>query len=93
MGRTIYEGRLTSISKTEAAIASDPALPPLSNLKIELDEVSGSNPAGEIYAKVVSVIPGTPPQARFRFTSVSPDLKLWVRRIAAQADAEPTVPS
>jgi len=90
LGRTVYEGSLNSISSTEASIASNQALAALSNLNIELEEVSGANPAGEIYAKVVGFIPGTPPQTRIRFTSVSPSLRLWVRKITKPPEAEPS---
>ncbi len=63
------------------------SLVPLSNLKIELKPVAGSNPGGEIYAKVIGAVAGTTGQTRIRFTSVSPELKIWmqqtVERLAA----------
>ena len=79
-GRTLHPGRLRSVSDSEAGIESELALVPLSNLKISLDPVAGTNPGGEIYAKVIASIHGEPPQVRIRFTSVTPELKAWLRR-------------
>ena len=43
-GRTVHEGRLVSVSGSEAGMESDLALLPLSNLKIEVGPVAGSQP-------------------------------------------------
>jgi len=83
-GRTVYEGRLAAVSDSEAGIESELALVPLSNLKIELEGVAGTNPGGEIYAKVVGPVTGASRQTRIRFTSLSPDLKVWVQKMAAR---------
>jgi class 3 adenylate cyclase len=80
VGRTVYEGRLAALSESEAGIETGVALVPLSNLKIDLKPVAGTNPGGEIYAKVMRAAAGTTAQARIRFTSVSPDLKVWVQQ-------------
>lgn len=80
VGRTIYEGRLKALSETEAAIESSVALAQLCNLKIQLEPVPGANPAGEIYAKVVGQVVGPGAETRIRFTSVSPELKTWLRQ-------------
>ena len=53
LGRTVHAGRLAALSGSEAGIESELPLAPLSNLKIDLDAVAGSNPGGEIYAKVI----------------------------------------
>jgi adenylate cyclase len=81
VGRTVNEGRLVSASDSEAGIESELALVPLSNLKIELDPVAGANPGGEIYAKVIGASSGTSVQTRIRFTSVSPELKVWLQKV------------
>lgn len=88
VGRTLHEGRLAEISETEAGIESAQALAPLSNLKIELQALAGTNPAGEIYAKVVNS-QASSGQARIRFTSVSPELKVWMHQVCT-ADAPPS---
>jgi adenylate cyclase len=85
LGRTVHTGRMVAVSETEAGIESDQALVPLSNLKLELKSVAGTNPAGEIYAKVMGTITGHSAQTRIRFTSVSPELKSWVQQMVAQA--------
>jgi len=83
-GRTVYGGRLVSVSHFEAGVESELALVPLSNLKIELEPVTGANPGGEIYAKVIGAVAGTSGQTRIRFTSLSPELKTWVQQTAAR---------
>lgn len=80
LGRTVHVGRLVALSATEAGIESELALLPLSNLKLELNPVAGANPAGEIYAKAIGPVAGFAAQTRIRFTSVSPDLKVWLRQ-------------
>jgi class 3 adenylate cyclase len=83
LGRTVQDGRLVAVSESEAAIESELALVPLSNLKMDLEAIPGGNPAGEIYAKVLSATAGTPAQNRVRFTSVSPELKAWLLQTTA----------
>jgi class 3 adenylate cyclase len=83
-GRTVHEGRLTSVANSEADIESELALLPLSNLKIQLEPAAGANPGGEIYAKVISAAAGASGQTRIRFTSVSPELKGWVQQMAGR---------
>jgi adenylate cyclase len=83
IGRTVHEGRLVSVSDTEAGMESELALVPLSNLKMELEPIAGANPGGEIYAKVIGAVSGASGQTRIRFTSVSPELKVWVQQTAA----------
>jgi hypothetical protein len=75
----VHEGRLVAVSDSEAGIESQLVLVPLSNLKIELESMAGANPGGEIYAKVISAVAGATAQTRIRFTSVSPELKVWVQ--------------
>jgi class 3 adenylate cyclase len=89
VGRTVHEGRLVAVSASEAGIESGLALVPLSNLKIELQPVAGANPGGEIYAKVIGPVAGAPGQTRIRFTSVSPELKVWLQQTAARPGMSP----
>jgi class 3 adenylate cyclase len=83
VGRTVHEARLMAVSVAEGSIESELALVPLSDLKIEIEPLAGANPRGEIYAKVVGETVGASRQTRIRFTSVSPDLKVWVRQMVA----------
>jgi adenylate cyclase len=80
LGRTAHEGRLLALSATEAGIECEVALLPLSNLKIELNPVAGASPGGELYAKAIGEVDGFAGQTRIRFTSVSPELKDWLRQ-------------
>jgi adenylate cyclase len=84
VGRTVHEGRLAALAISEAGIESELSLVPLSNLKIELKAVAGSNPGGEIYAKVIGATAGVPGQTRIRFTSLGPELKAWVQQTATR---------
>jgi class 3 adenylate cyclase len=86
-GRTLHEGRLAAVSDSEGAIESGVNLAPLSNLKIGLDAVAGANPGGEIYAKVIGPTEGASAQTRIRFTSVSPELKVWLQQIARSSES------
>jgi class 3 adenylate cyclase/CheY-like chemotaxis protein len=84
VSRTVYEGKLASVSRSEAGIESQVALVPLSNLKLEIDAVTGGCPGGEIYAKVIGDAEGATRQTRLRFTSVSPELKVWMQQVVAR---------
>jgi len=79
-GRTVHEGRLISLGESEAGIETNLPLAPLSNLKIELLAEANGNPGGEIYAKVISIAAATGAQSRIRFTSVAPDLRVWMQK-------------
>ncbi len=78
VGRTVHEGHLTQASDAEASIQTSLALSPLTNLKISVSASALGNPAGEIYAKVLEYTGGASPCARIRFTSVTPELKVWI---------------
>jgi class 3 adenylate cyclase len=88
VGRTVYSGKLVSVSDSEALIESELKLTPLSNLKVELKATAGANPGGEIYAKVSSERSAGSSQTRVRFTSLSPDLKVWVQELTANLGHE-----
>jgi class 3 adenylate cyclase/CheY-like chemotaxis protein len=89
VGRTVYQGVLVAASEREGGIETALGLTPLSNLKIELEAVPGANPKGEIYAKVVAEPTGASRQTRIRFTSVSPELKVWLRQITSARTVVP----
>jgi len=84
LGRTVHAGRLVAVSGSEAEIESELLLAPLSNLRIELERMGEAQAAGEIYAKVVRAAGAAARQARIRFTSVTPELKVWLQQTAAQ---------
>jgi adenylate cyclase len=84
LGRTVHVGRLVAVSASEAGIESELALVPLSNLKLEVTAGAGANPGGEIYAKVIGAVAGVTGQTRIRFTSVSPELKVWLKSAVAR---------
>jgi class 3 adenylate cyclase len=84
-GRTVHDGRLTAVGESLAAFESALALVPLSNLKITVAAGPDHRPGGEIYAKVIKPA-ATSGAAQIRFTSVTPELKDWLRSgPAAQA--------
>jgi class 3 adenylate cyclase len=85
VGRTVHAGQLLAVSDTEAGIESDQPLIPLTNLKLEVRPAAGTSPTGEIYAKVMGTVDGSSTQTRIRFTSVSPELRAWIQRAAADA--------
>ena len=93
LGRTVHEGRLAALSESEAGIETALSLVPLSNLKIELKPLAGANPGGEIYAKVIGAVAGASGQTRVRFTSLSPELKVWVQQTAARLGSAQAVPA
>ena len=68
------------MSDSEASMESEVALALLSNLRIELERVAEVNPGGEIYAKVIGAVDNESGQTRIRFTSVSPEIKVWLQR-------------
>jgi adenylate cyclase len=84
VGRTVYAGRLTAACEREASMESEAVLPRLSNLRLELEAAEGENPRGEIYAKVVGQTGEGSGPAVIRYTSVTPELKIWLRKMSIQ---------
>lgn len=80
VGRTVHEGRLVQVSATDARFESPVPVPPLSNLKVELSATAEGTPRGLIYGKVVDVAAGSPARIRIRFTSLTPEIKAWIRQ-------------
>ena len=54
----------------------------LSNLQITVAATPLGNPPGEIYGKAVESVGGTPPRVKIRFSSVTPELKSWMKSSA-----------
>ena len=79
VGRTVLEGLVSEISEGEACLKSPHPLLKLCNLKLSLG-AGAEAPEGEIYAKVLETDENS---SLIRFTSVSPDLKAWIRAQAA----------
>ncbi len=81
-GRTVHEGRLTALSTLEAGMESHLRPAVLSNLQINVAVTPLGNPSGEIYGKVVESVDGAPCRIKIRFSSVTPELKTWVRALS-----------
>jgi adenylate cyclase len=84
VGRTVYEGCLTALSDVEASIQSPLTLALLSNVRITVAATSRDHPAGDIYGKVVGAVQDVPGDTRIRFTSVTPELKLWATTLSSR---------
>lgn len=76
----ILMGRIVKLSANEADIFSDHAIPLLSNLKIQLTDTSGHEVPGDLYAKVVRSSPAGGSPFQVRFTSIHPEIKLFLQR-------------
>jgi adenylate cyclase len=81
--RSVHEGFLTALSDVEASIRSPLTLAPLSNVRLTVAATSQDHPAGDIYGKVVGAVEDSPGHARIRFTSVTPELKLWATTLGS----------
>jgi class 3 adenylate cyclase len=79
VGRTIHEGQLTALCEAAAVMESELTPAVLSNLQITIAATPLGNPAGEIYGKAVESVAGTPKRVKIRFSSVTPELKSWMR--------------
>jgi adenylate cyclase len=80
-GGTAHDGKVTAISDREILLESPLELHPLSNLKIVIPPCPPAVPAGEIYGKVISAVPGGNGLYRIRLTSVTPELKDWAKSV------------
>jgi class 3 adenylate cyclase len=82
VGRTVHPGQLTALSAIAAGMESHLTPMVLSNLQITVATTSLGNPAGEIYGKAVESFEGTPGRVKIRFSSVTPELKTWMRALS-----------
>src|SRR5262249_10454229 len=81
VGRTVHEGQLTALSALAAGMESHLAPPVLSNLQITLAVTPLGNPPREIHGKTLESVEGTPGRVKIRFSSVTPELKTWMRAL------------
>jgi hypothetical protein len=79
VGRTVHEGQLAALSAIAAGMESVMTPGVLSNLQITVAITPLGNPPGEIYGKAVESVEGTPGRVKIRFSSVTPELKTWIR--------------
>ena len=82
VGRTIQPGQMIALSEAEGIFETGSLLATLCNLKMTVNATPLGNPEGELYAKVTTATQRTPGPAceiRVRFTSVSPELRTWLR--------------
>jgi len=84
VGRTVHEGQLTVLSEVAAVMESELTPVVLSNLQITVADTPLGNPPGEIYGKAVESAAGTPARVKIRFSSVTPELKNWMRSCAGR---------
>jgi class 3 adenylate cyclase len=82
VGRTVHPGQLTALSAIAAGMESHLTPMVLSNLQITVATTPLGNPAGEIYGKAVESFEGTPGRVKIRFSSVTPELKTWMRTLS-----------
>jgi hypothetical protein len=88
VGGALSRGVLTKVSlKVAEARLSDP-VPPLTNLKLHIIGADGAQIPGSIYGKVLGALPKISNGATIRFTSISPEIEIFLRGIVAtQIDA------
>jgi adenylate cyclase len=77
-GRTVFAGRLVSLSTKAAVLQTDHAVAALSNLKLQLLTHSGEAIPGELFAKVVETPTEPAPRVVIRFTSVPEGVKAFL---------------
>jgi adenylate cyclase len=87
VGGALSRGVLTKVSlKVAEARLSDP-VPPLSNLKLHIIGADGMQIPGSAYGKVLGTVPKTGNGATIRFTSIPPEIEVFLRGlVAAQID-------
>jgi len=85
VGDECFSARLTKLSEIGAEILSETSLPPLSNLKLELQGEDGEPVPGDLYAKVTEVRGEDGRVLVVRFTSVSPEVESHLRALSRQA--------
>jgi adenylate cyclase len=81
VGDTVHEGLLLAVSPSEADLRALLDVAPLSNLRLTVAGAAGAGaPAGEIYAKTLGG-DAAAQRSRLRFTSVTPELREWMRAV------------
>jgi len=81
-----HDATLVRLSERSADVDSDEAVPPLTNLRLELKGSDGRELPGDVYAKVVPAAPDARGRFTIRFTARPPELaKLLEQRWSAAA--------
>jgi PAS domain S-box-containing protein len=78
-GGETLNGSITKLSPRGAEARLEKPVPPLSNLKMSLIGSDGREIPGALYAKVVAEIPGANTVLSIRFTSMSPEIGMFLR--------------
>jgi len=81
VGRTVHPGQLTALCAVAAGMESHVTPMVMSNLQITVATTPLGNPAGQIYGKAVESFEGTPGRVKIRFSSVTPELRTWMRAL------------
>ena len=88
VGGALSRGVLTKVSlKVAEARLSDP-VPPLSNLKLHIIGADGTQLPGSVYGKVLSAMPKISNGATIRFTSIPPEIEIFLRGLVAAHPAD-----
>jgi PAS domain S-box-containing protein len=83
VGGALSRGVLTKVSlKVAEARLSDP-VPPLSNLKLYIIGGDGKQFPGSVYGKVLGALPKISNGVTIRFTSIPPEIEIFLRGIVA----------
>jgi PAS domain S-box-containing protein len=79
LGGETLNGSITKLSPRGAEARLEKPVPPLSNLKMGLIGSEGREIPGALYAKVVAAVPGSTSVFSIRFTSMSPEIGMFLR--------------
>ena len=79
-----YKGTMTKLSPKRAEVRLEKPVPVLSDLKLQLAPADGKDVPGALYAKVVVVDPGSTDGFSVRFTSSSPEIETFLRKLLGQ---------
>ncbi len=74
---SVYTGRLTKLSPRGGALCSDHPITPWCDIKIRLLSKHGDALPGELYAKVLLPLPGSPSCCTIHFTAISPEVMAY----------------
>jgi hypothetical protein len=72
---------MTKLSPKRAEVRLEKPVPVLSDLKLQLAAADGKDVPGALYAKVVGVDPGSTDGFSVRFTSSSPEIETFLRKL------------
>jgi len=81
----MFEGSFLKLSAKGAEARLEHPVAPLTNLKIHLIADNGEEIPGALYGKVVGIPPESPTTFSVRFTSMSPEVEMFLRRLLTQS--------